>query len=96
MNKQGVTNEKIVSTIKEGMEAQHPLAKKDPDTGKRPKDYHAIDKFTGRAIQARDVLPATKMKVETESRNVHIIMTSDDAKAMQEYKRMREESREIP
>jgi thermostable 8-oxoguanine DNA glycosylase len=86
MDKQELTDEFIVEKIKEGCDAQHPLA----EEGR--KDYHAIDKFVDKYIKIKGLYAPTKIQQETESKHIHIHMTSEDVKARQEYERMRRES----
>jgi len=92
MEKQGITNEHIVEKIKDGMEAEHPLAKKDPDTGEVRKDWHAIDKFVDKAMKVKDVFPATRIKSESENKHIHIHITADGMEGIDKYERMRREA----
>ena len=94
MEDKDLTDDFIIDKIKEGCDAQHPLANPGED-GKRPKDYHAIDKFVDKYIKIKGLYAPTKIQQETEAKHIHIHMTTDDAKAMQEYKRMREEAGEV-
>lgn len=78
----GVTMEKLAGTIADGLEAKHPF---------RPmqKDYHAIAKFLIEAGKMHDVYPATKIRQEIDKREVHILLTTDDAAAFEKFKEMR-------
>jgi len=89
MDRQELTDEFIIAKIKEGCDAQHPLA----EEGR--KDYHAIDKFVDKYIKIKGLYSPTKIQQETKTQNIHIHMTADDAQALKEYKRMREEAVEV-
>jgi hypothetical protein len=82
LEEKGVTLDKIAGTIAEGLEAKHPFKPKQ-------KDFHAIHKFVVEAGKMHDVYPATKVRQEIDKREVHIFLTTDDAKAFEKFSRMR-------
>ena len=86
MERQGITNEHIIQKIKDGMEAQHPMA------AEGRKDWHAIDKFVGKAMKVKDAFPATRIKSESENKHIHIHVTADDQQAIDKVERMRQEA----
>lgn len=90
MERQNLTEEFIVGKIKEGMDAQHPLA------ADGRKDYHAIDKFTDKALRIQGGYAPTKIEQKTESKIMHLHLTADDTEALVKYKRMREAASEVP
>ena len=83
LNTAGVDLAKIAAVIKEGLDAQHPMA----EEGR--KDYHAIEKFLRDAINLHDLNPVATSKLEIEKRVVNIHMTTDDASAWAKFKQMR-------
>jgi len=78
-----VDDDFIAKKLKAGVDAKHPQFPK-------RKDYHASIKFLQEINKVADNLPATK--IQQESRNIHIILTSEDHKQFQKFKEMRGES----
>jgi hypothetical protein len=80
----GVSDEKIADVILEGLSAKHPLAPKQ-------KDYHAISKFVHEANTLKANYPPQRIKVDTEQKILIVNISSEDAKALAKYQRMRGE-----
>ena len=83
LEKKGVTDDYIALKIKQGLNAKHPQFSKQ-------KDQHAIVKFVSEANKLRNNYPPTK--IQQESKNIHIILTSEDSKQYQKFKEMRGDS----
>jgi hypothetical protein len=69
-------------------EAVHPQFPNQPDNFNRRA-------YTDMAIKIYGGYAPSKLDVRQDSRELKIILTSDDIEAMKEYKRMREEADEI-
>lgn len=74
----GVTDKKIADTIAGGLEARHPFRPKH-------KDWSTIEKFARQANQLRDNFPETKIRTQSETRQIVINMSIEDAASYQRY-----------
>jgi hypothetical protein len=87
--RQGLTIDAIIGEVKRGMtEAVHPQFPNQPDNFNRRA-------YTDMAIKIYGGYAPSKLDVRQESRELKIILTSDDMEAMKEYKRMREAANKI-
>ena len=86
MDKQGITHEKLIGILKEGLEATHPLSKDDK------KDYRTIHSYLQDSIKLLDGFPAKRMKTESDHRHMHIHITTDDRQALDKVEQMRQEA----
>lgn len=88
-HRQGLTVEAIIGEVKRGMtEAVHPQFQNQPDNFNRRS-------YTDMAIKIYGGYAPNKLDVRQDSRELKIILTSDDIEAWKEYKRMREAANEI-
>lgn len=86
MERQNISNEKLITILDDGLEATHPLSKDNK------KDYKAIYNFWRDAVKLKDGFPAKKVKTEEDHRHVHIHITADDIEGLNKYERMRREA----
>gem|GEM_PF-7062977 len=82
MEEQGLSTERLVEILAEGLEAKHPIK---PEN----KDFRTIHAFWHDAVKIRDGFPATKINQKTEGRHVHVHITPDDTAAVEKFRRMR-------
>jgi len=86
MEKQGIGNEQLITILKEGLKAKHPLSKDGN------KDYRTIHSFWQDAVKMKDGFPAKRVKSESENKHIHIHITADDKEGIDKYERMRREA----
>ena len=86
MEKQNITNEKLIGILNDGLEATHPLSKDGN------KDYRTIHSFWRDAVKMKDGFPAKRIHSESENKHVHIHITADDRQAIDKIERMRQEA----
>lgn len=82
LDKAGVTDDRIAEVINEGLESEHPLKPGRPDP-------HAIIKFVVEANKIKGNHPATKLKIEKESRSMVVHLTTGNIEQFEKYQRMR-------
>jgi len=82
LKKAGATDKFMAEKLVEGVDAKHPQFHK-------RKDYHASIKFIQEINKVSDNYPPTK--IQQESKNIHIILTSEDHKQFKKFKEMRGE-----
>jgi len=85
MEEAGLTNERLVEILKEGLEARHPLK---PDQ----KDYHAIHKFWKDAVEIKQGFPPKKIDTKSDHRHVVIHLDKNMAEAIRGYQKIRGET----
>ena len=86
MEKQEITNEKLIKILGEGLEATHPLSKDNK------KDYRTIHSYWHDAMKMKDGFPAARIKSESDHRHMHIHITADGMEGINKYERMRQEA----
>jgi len=86
MEKQHISNEKLVEILNEGLKAVHPLSKDGN------KDYRTIHSFWRDAVKMKDGFPAARVKSESDHRHMHIHITADGMEGLDKYERMRQEA----
>jgi len=83
MEKQGITKERLVKIMDEGLEAKNPFRPK-------RKDYKVIYPYFRDAVKLLDGFPASKIHQQTEAKHIHLVITSDDYRAVEKYKKLSE------
>jgi len=86
MDRQNISNEKLVGILAKGLEATHPLSKDDK------KDYRTIHSYWRDAVKMKDGFPAARVKSESDHRHMHIHITADGMEGLDKYERMRQEA----
>ena len=86
MDKQNISNKKLIGILKEGLKAKHPLSKDGN------KDYRTIHSFWRDAVKMKDGFPAARIKSESDHRHMHIHITADEREGLDKYERMRQEA----
>lgn len=78
LDQAGVTDEKIATVIAGGLDAHHPFRPK-------YKDWATIEKFARQANQLRDNFPETRIRTQSETRQIVINMSIEDAASYKRY-----------
>jgi len=86
MEEKGITIDKLVDVLAEGLKATHPLSKENK------KDYRTIHSYWHDAAKMRDGFPAARIKSESDHRHMHIHITADGMEGLDKYERMRREA----
>jgi hypothetical protein len=86
MERQNISNEKLIGILDKGLEAAHPLSKDNK------KDYRTIYNYWHDAVKLKDGFPAKKVMSKVDNRHLHIHITEDDKGGLDKYEKMREEA----
>lgn len=88
LKKKGITEDRIAEVLNEGLDATHPMSKKNK------KDYKAIAKFVQEVNKILGVYAPTK--IQSEERHIVIHLDSEDVRAHERIKNIRGENARDP